>query len=85
MDRSLTFNIVLAILTSITVPILSALHEYRFDVYISMYTLEYYVCLAIFRPRRILRFDPIAIILLVSFSIIVVLRVMEVLGYAILY
>ncbi|MEM2165033.1 MAG: hypothetical protein QXH09_05015 [Candidatus Bathyarchaeia archaeon] len=85
MDRSLAFNIVLAILTTITVPILSALHEYRLDVYISMYTLEYYLCLALFRPRRILRLDPIAAILLAVFSIIVVLRVMEVLGYAILY
>ncbi|MCS7113567.1 MAG: hypothetical protein NZ955_06415 [Candidatus Bathyarchaeota archaeon] len=84
MDRSVAFNISLAILMALTVSTLSALREYRLDVYVSMYTLEYYVCLAIFRPRRRIRFDPIALTLLALFSTIVAFRVMEVLGYALL-
>ncbi|MEM1546675.1 MAG: hypothetical protein QXY40_08340 [Candidatus Methanomethylicia archaeon] len=36
----------------ITVPSLTALGEYRIDVYISMFTLEYFVALSILRPRR---------------------------------
>jgi len=82
MDRSIVFNIVLAILMAITVSTLSALHEYRLDVYISMYTLEYHVCLALLRPRRRIRLDPIALTLIAIFSVIVAFRVMEVLGYA---
>ncbi|MEM2739202.1 MAG: hypothetical protein QXQ29_00150 [Candidatus Bathyarchaeia archaeon] len=84
MDRGLAFNIALAVLMALTVSTLSALHEYRLDVYVSMYTLEYYVCLAVFRPRRRMRFDPIALTLLAVFSVIVAFRVMEVLGYALL-
>lgn len=76
------FNLVLAVMMAVTVPSLAALHEYRLDVYVSLYTLEYFVCLALFRPRRRVRVDPLAAALLLVFSVIVGFRVLEVLGFA---
>jgi hypothetical protein len=79
LDKNMAFNIVLGVMIVITVTALSALGESRLDVYVSMFTVEYFAALAIFRPRR--RFlDVIAIALLAVFAMIVALRVAEVLA-----
>ncbi len=78
LDRNIIFNIILGAMITLTVPALSALGEARLDAYISIFTLEYFAALAILRPRR--RFiDLIAIALLSAFTMIVALRVMEIL------
>jgi hypothetical protein len=73
------FNIVLATLYAVTVPSLAALGERRLDVYVSMFTLEYFICLGILRPRRVVK-DFIAVALFISFAVAVAYRVMEVLA-----
>jgi hypothetical protein len=78
MDKNILFNIVLGSMIVPTVAILSALGEARLDVYVSMYTLEYFVAKAVLRPRR--RFvDALGLLLLTAFSIIVGVRVWEIL------
>jgi hypothetical protein len=78
MDKNILFNIVLGSMIVSTVAILSALGEARLDVYVSMYTLEYFVAKAVLRPRR--RFvDALGLLLLTAFSIIVGVRVWEIL------
>ncbi|MEM3070948.1 MAG: hypothetical protein QW638_08660 [Candidatus Bathyarchaeia archaeon] len=78
LDRNILFNIILGAMIIITAPALAALGEARLDAYISLYTLEYFAALAILRPRRRFR-DFIAIALFIAFSIIVALRVLEIL------
>jgi hypothetical protein len=78
MDKNILFNIVLGSMIVPTVAILSALGEARLDVYVSMYTLEYFVAKAVLRPRR--RFvDALGLLLLTAFLIIVGVRVWEIL------
>jgi hypothetical protein len=78
MDKNILFNIVVGSMIVSTVAILSALGEARLDVYVSMYTLEYFVAKAVLRPRR--RFvDALGLLLLTAFSIIVGVRVWEIL------
>jgi hypothetical protein len=78
MDKNILFNVVLGSMIVPTVAILSALGEARLDVYVSMYTLEYFVAKAVLRPRR--RFvDALGLLLLTAFSIIVGVRVWEIL------
>ena len=78
MDKNILFNIVLGSMIVPTVAILSALGEARLDVYVSMYTLEYFVAKAVLRPRRRF-FDVLGLLLLTVFSIIVGIRVWEIL------
>ena len=78
LDRNHLFNLVLALLVALTVPSLAALKEGRLDVYVSMFTLEYFVCLAVLRPRRRF-FDVLAVALFLAFAYAVALRVLEVL------
>jgi len=78
MDKNILFNIVLGSMIVPTVAILSALGEARLDVYVSMYTLEYFVARAVLRPRRRF-FDVLGLLLLTVFSIIVGIRVWEIL------
>lgn len=73
------FNMVLAFMMFITVPSLTALGERRLDVYICMFTLEYFVALAVLRPRRRFK-DILALTLFIAFTVIVSIRVLEVLG-----
>jgi hypothetical protein len=73
------FNIVLATLYAITIPSLAALGERSLDVYVSMFTLEYFICLAILRPRRLVK-DFIAVALFIAFAVAVAYRIMEVLS-----
>lgn len=77
MDKNILFNIVLGFMIVSTAVILSGLGEMRLDVYISMYTLEYFVAKAVLRPRR--RFlDILGLALLLIFSIIVCFRIWEI-------
>ena len=78
LDKNLLFNLVLAFLIYLTVPCFSALGETRIDVYISMFILEYFICLALFRPRRRVR-DVLAYVLFIVFSVIVAIKVIEIL------
>ncbi len=77
MDKNIIFNIVLASMLISTVTILSSLGEARLDVYVSMYTLEYFVAKAILRPRRRM-LDLLALALFTIFTVIVSLRVWEI-------
>jgi len=78
MDKNLLFNIVLGSMIVSTVAVLSGLGEMRLDVYVSMYTLEYFVAEAVLRPRRRF-FDILGLALFLIFSIIVCFRVWEIL------
>jgi len=78
MDRNSLYLIVFALLIAITVFTFSALGEERLDLYISLFTLEYFSLTAIFRPRR-RTFDFLGLALLLIFSYIVALRIIEVL------
>ena len=78
MDKNLLFNIVLGSMIVSTVAMLSGLGEMRLDVYVSMYTLEYFVAKAVLRPRRRF-FDILGLALFLIFSIIVCFRVWEIL------
>jgi len=71
-------SLIFSFLALFTVPILWSLGEVRLDVYISMYTLEYFVVKAIFNPRRVTR-DYLAAALFIIFAVIVSYRVLEVL------
>jgi hypothetical protein len=78
MDKNILFNIVLGFMIVSTASILSGLGEMRLDVYLSMYTLEYFVAKAVLRPRRRF-FDVLGLVLFLVFSIIVCFRVWEIL------
>lgn len=78
MHKNYLSSLIFSFLAFLTVPILWSLGEMRLDVYISMYTLEYFVVKAIFNPRRVTR-DYLAVVLFIIFSVIVSYRVLEVL------
>ena len=61
-----------------TVVALSALKEVRLDVYLSLFTVDYLVASAIFRPRRHI-LDVVGISLFSIFCIIVAEKVAEIL------
>lgn len=77
MNKNVLFNLILAIMIITTVVALGAIGETRLDVYISLFTLEYFIGLAVLRPRRI-TLDFLAIALLIIFIIIVGIRIIEV-------
>ncbi len=79
MERDHIANIILTIMMLTTFSTLYSLGEGRVDAYISMYTLEYFIIKALLKPRRITR-DYLAIALFIAFTIIVAIRVMQVLG-----
>ncbi|MBC7128090.1 MAG: hypothetical protein ABC595_03240 [Candidatus Methanosuratincola petrocarbonis] len=78
MDRNAAFNIALASMVTISVWALSSLGGSGLDVYISVFALIYFACLAVFRPARSIPDLPAAA-LFVSFAAIVALRVMSIL------
>lgn len=78
MDRHALHLITLTLLITLAVSSLAALNENRLDVYLSIFTLAYFVSTAIFRPKR-RTLDFLALILLAIFSYIVAIRVLEVL------
>lgn len=77
MNKNMLFNLILAVMIIITVTALGAIGESRLDVYISLFTLEYFIGLAVLRPRR-RTLDFLAIALLIIFIIIVGIRIIEV-------
>jgi len=78
LERNLLSNVILSTLMLFTVPILWSLGEFRLDVYISIFTLEYFTVKAIFNPRRLSK-DVVAAALLIAFAIIVSYRIIQVL------
>lgn len=74
MDRQNLYLITLTLLNTIAVASLTALGEYRLDVYVSIYTLIYFTLTAIFRPRKRV-WDFLSVILLIVFTYIVVMRI----------
>ncbi len=78
MDRNALFNTTLAAMVAISVWALSSLGEAKLDVYVSVLTLVYFVCIAVFRPARAF-FDIPAAALFAAFAAIVALRVMSIL------
>jgi hypothetical protein len=78
MDKNILFNIVLGSMIVSTVAVFSGLGERRLDLYVSMYTLEYFVAKAILRPRRRF-FDVLGLVLFITFSAIVSSKVWEIL------
>lgn len=78
MNKNALFNLVLGAMIAVTVPVLAALGESRLDAYVSIFTLEYFVSLAVIRPRRRTR-DFLAGALLAVFFLIVGFRVAEIL------
>jgi hypothetical protein len=78
MDKNILFNIVLGSMIVSTVAVFSGLGERRLDLYVSMYTLEYFVAKAILRPRRRF-FDVLGLVLFITFSAIVSLKIWEIL------
>lgn len=57
---------------------LAALNETRLDVYLSIFTISYFIASAIFNPRRRWK-DFIGAALFLIFACIVALRVLEIL------
>jgi len=78
MDKNILFNIILGFMIVSTAVILSSLGEVRLDVYISMYTLEYFIAKAVLGPRRRF-FDILGLALFLIFSILVCFRIWEIL------
>lgn len=78
MDRQKLYLMTLALLNSIAVAALAALSEARLDVYVSIFTLIYFALTAIFRPRRRV-WDLLGASLIIVFTYIVAIRVLEVL------
>jgi len=78
MHKNHLSSLIFSCLALFTVPILWFLGENRLDVYISMYTLEYFVVKAVFNPRRVTR-DCLAAALFIIFAVIVSNRVLQVL------
>lgn len=78
MERSFVANTVLALLVTLTASSLWALGEGRFDVYVSLYILEYLVVKAVLRPKRVCRDYP-AVALLAAFIYFIARRILEVL------
>jgi hypothetical protein len=58
---------------------LSLIGDYTLDVYISLFTISYFVASTIFRPRR-RTFDFVGLALFFSFSYIVAIRVLFILS-----
>lgn len=78
MNKNVLFNLVLGAMISLTVGALGMLGENRLDAYVSMFTLEYFIAMAVLRPRRRIK-DILAAVLLVVFFLIVGIRVAEIL------
>jgi len=82
LDSETRLILLMSIMFTATVVIFSALGEDRLDLYVSMFTLEYFVSIALhgaFKPKVGLYMNIIGYFLLAVFSLIVVGRVIEVL------
>jgi hypothetical protein len=79
MDKHKIYVTTLAFLLMLTVVSLSALHESRLEVYVSLFTVCYFAASALFRPRRRLP-DLVGGALFLVFIYIVAMKVMEILS-----
>lgn len=77
MDKNKKYIISLGILMFTTVVTLSALGEERMDVYVSLFTVEYFAASALFQPRRRF-FDVLGGTLFLIFCIIVGVKIWEI-------
>ena len=73
-SRDYIANTTYSFFVVLTTAVLWSLNEYRFDAYISLFTLEYLIVKTIFRPRRVF-IDLLAATLVVIFFIFVSLRI----------
>jgi len=77
-DKHKTYILTLTVSLLSTVSLLAALDEMRLDVYLSLFTVCYFISSAVFRPRR--RFwDIVGGILFFVFCVIVGFRIVEIL------
>jgi len=58
---------------------LSIIGDYTLDVYVSLFTISYFVTSTIFRPRR-RTFDFVGLALFITFAFIVALRILAILA-----
>ena len=77
MDKQKQYLVSLGLLMYSTVVVLAALGESRLDVYVSLFTVEYFASSALFQPRR--KFlDIVGGVLFLVFCFIVALKVWEI-------
>ena len=69
--------VTLACLMFGTVVALSALGEGRLDVYVSLFTVEYFAASALFQPRR-KWFDVVGGVLFMVFCLVVAVKIWEI-------
>jgi hypothetical protein len=78
MDKRKSYILTLAFLLAFSTVALSVLRETKLDAYISVFTIDYFIASAVFRPRR-RTIDFVGIALFIAFTYIVALKVMEIL------
>jgi len=78
MDKHKVYVVGLASLLFSTVVALAALKEARLDVYMSLFTVSYFVTSVVFRPRR-RGPDVVGVVLFIAFSLIVAFKVADIL------
>lgn len=78
MDRHKLYLLTLSLVLLSTVVVLAALRENRLDVYVSLFTLEYFTTSVVYSPKR-RTIDLLGIILFTVFSFIIALKIIEIL------
>lgn len=78
MDKHKAYVVGLASLLFSTIGGLAALKEARLDLYMSLFTVSYFVTSAVFRPRR-RGPDVVGVILFITFSLIMAFKVADIL------
>jgi hypothetical protein len=79
LERQNFYLLTLASLLLLSTAGLSMIGGYTLDVYVSMFTICYFVASTVFRPRR-LTFDFVGVTLFIVFAYIVALRVLAILA-----
>jgi len=78
LDRQKVYVSSLGFLLMLTTVALSALHEARLEVYVSLFAVCYFAASALFRPRR-RWFDVVGGGLFAAFCVIVAIKVLDIL------
>jgi hypothetical protein len=79
MERQVSYFVSLTALLLFSTAFLASIGDYTLDVYVSVFTICYFVASTIFRPRR-LGFDFLGVGLFVAFAVIVAIRVLAILA-----
>jgi len=79
MERQSLYFMSLGTLLMLSTVCLSLIGDFTLDVYVSMYTICYFVASTIFRPRRRV-FDFVGAALFISFAFIVAFRILAILA-----